>query len=102
MLPNNLIPRKLIMIDGKGNELEIEGSISIDNQIDNTILDDPYMTNVTQNSYSLTIEKIKPLTRKKYIKLLMSKGIGRNGANEIAKYTLKKRGKYDYLDLFYW
>lgn len=44
---------------------------------------------------------IKPMriTRKRFIKKLMAKGIGRNGANEIAKYIHKKRGYYSLLDL---
>ena len=42
------------------------------------------------------------LTKKKLIKLLMSKGIQRNGANEIAKYLLKKNGKYTMFDLMMW
>lgn len=51
---------------------------------------------------TLEIKAFKPLTRKKYIKLLMSKGIGIAGATEIARYVHRTKGKYDISDLFYW
>lgn len=44
--------------------------------------------------------KLKTISRKKFIKLLMAKKIQRNAANELAKYFLKKRGYYSYIDLF--
>ena len=43
--------------------------------------------------------EIKGVTRKRFVKLLMSKGIQRNGANELAKYSLKKYGNYSPLIL---
>ena len=56
----------------------------------------------TQLSMNINIDNVIKLTRKKFIKLLMSKGIQRNGANEIAKYVLNKKGKYIMFDLLMW
>ena len=55
---------------------------------------------VMPKEITLTMD-IKPMniTKKKFVKKLMAKGIGRNGANEIAKYIHKKRGYYSLLDL---
>lgn len=44
--------------------------------------------------------KLKKLSKKKFIKLLMARKIQRNAANELAKYFLNKRGYYSYIDLF--
>ena len=53
---------------------------------------------ITKNQFELELEiKTKNITRKRFIKLLMAKGIQRNGANEIAKYILKKYGYYNSL-----
>ena len=44
--------------------------------------------------------RLKTISRKKFIKLLMSRKIQRSAANELAKYFLNKRGYYSYIDLF--
>lgn len=38
---------------------------------------------------------IKTVTRKRFIKMLMSHGIARNGAKDIADYVHKKYGEYN-------
>lgn len=43
--------------------------------------------------------RLKTISRKKFIKLLMARKIQRNAANELAKYFLNKRGYYSYIDL---
>ena len=40
-----------------------------------------------------------PISRKRFIKLLMARNIQRNGAHELAKYFFNKRGYYSYMDL---
>lgn len=44
--------------------------------------------------------RLKNISRKRFIKLLMARKIQRNAANELAKYFLNKRGYYSYIDLF--
>lgn len=97
-------PSKLIMVDENGNECELCGTIELDELNTNDIYEiDPYKNISTTNlSMNINIDKSIPLTRKKFIKLLMSKGIQRNGANEIAKHVLKKHGKYTMVDLLLW
>lgn len=45
---------------------------------------------------SLTVNNI---SRKRFIKLLMARGIARNGAKDLADYVYKKYGHYSYLML---
>lgn len=47
-----------------------------------------------------TSYRLKTISRKRFIKLLMSRKIQRNVANELAKYFFSKRGYYSYIDLF--
>ena len=101
----NGFPGKLLAIDEYGNELELQGTISIDEEPDLLSVneEDPLSDClITNGSLSVDITGAVKLSRKKFIKLLMSKGIGRNGANEIAKYVLKKNGRYTMLDLMMW
>lgn len=101
----NGFPGKLLAIDEYGNELEFQGTISIDEEPgllsfnEEGSLSDCLITN---GSLSVDITNAIKLSRKKFIKMLMSKGIGRNGANEIAKHVLKKNGRYTMLDLMMW
>lgn len=54
---------------------------------------------IQNNNLELTLDfKSKRITRKRFIRLLMSRKIQRNDANELAKLFLKKRGYYDYID----
>lgn len=43
--------------------------------------------------------RLKTISRKRFIKLLMARNIQRNGAQELAKYFFNKRGYYSYIDL---
>lgn len=53
------------------------------------------------NSREVTASyRLKTFSKKKFIKLLMSRKIQRNAANELAKYFFNKRGYYSYIDLF--
>lgn len=90
---------KLVMIDEDGKKTEIEGTI---NEItvepetierDDTLFDDR-MTLLTNYSSECSF-KIKGMTRKKFIKQLMARGIARNGAKDIADYVHKKYGQYN-------
>lgn len=92
-------PARLVMIDEDGKETEIEGTI---NEItvepetierDDTLFDDR-MTYLTNYSSECSF-KIKGMTRKKFIKQLMARGIARNGAKDIADYVHKKYGQYN-------
>lgn len=98
-------PGKLLVVDENGNEIELRGTISVNEEPDllgigeKDILSD---CSITNNSLSVDITSGFGLSKKKFVKMLMSKGIGRNGANEIAKYVLKKNGRYTMLDLMMW
>lgn len=99
-----LKPAKLLMVDEQGNECEVNGTIEFAEVNTNSASElDPYKSvSSTQLSMNINISGSNKLTRKKLIKLLMSKGIQRNGAYEIAKYLLKKNGKYTMADLLLW
>ena len=103
MMNTNMIrPKKLLMVDEKGNQIELEGTIEL-NEVDcwsPSEIDSYASVSKTELSFNFTNDV--RLTKKKLIKLLISKGIGRNGANEIAKYLLKKNGKYTMFDLMMW
>lgn len=104
MNTNMLKPAKFMLVDEKGNQTELNGTIELEELSTSSIDEiDPYKnTSVTEYSMNIKIDNSMKLTRKKLIKLLMSKGIQRNGANEIAKYLLKKNGKYTMFDLMMW
>lgn len=99
-----LKPAKLLMVDENGNECELNGTIEFEEVNTNSISEiDPYKSvSATELSMTINIDNSTKLTRKKLIKLLMAKGIQRNGANEIAKHVLKKNGKYTMFDLLLW
>lgn len=104
MHTNMLEPAKLMLVDEKGNQTELNGTIELEEIDTNSISEiDTYKNvSVTQLSMNIKIKNSMKLTRKRLIKLLMSKGIQRNGANEIAKYLLKKNGEYTIFDLMMW
>lgn len=96
------LPGKLLMVDNNGNEIKVQGTIDLNESEEfcNYALSvEDYIPNP---NISFDITTSMTLSRKKFIKLLMSKGIGRNGANEIAKYILKKNGRYTMIDLLMW
>lgn len=98
-----LKPRRLFMVDDKGNKIELQGTINLEELDLNSVELDPYKNiSVTELSMSINVEKSETISRKKFVKLLMSKGIQRNSANEIAKYVLKRNGRYTLFDLLIW
>ena len=101
------MPTKMKIFDKEGNEFQFDGNITIQENtfdyVESPYFDDECKTMMRKPpTVTLEIKAFKPLTRKKYIKLLMSKGIGIAGATEIARYVHRTKGKYDISDLFYW
>lgn len=100
---SDYLPGKLLMVDENGNEIEVQGTTGLDK---NEKFDDDDSLSVgyhiTNPNISFDFTTNMTLSRKKFIKLLMAKGIGRNGANEIAKHVLKKNGRYTMIDLLMW
>ena len=99
---SDYLPGKLLMVNEDGNEIEVQGIISLN---ENEEFGCEYLSvgdYIPNPNISFDINTSMTLSRKKFIKLLMSKGIGRNGANEIAKYTLKKKGRYTMIDILMW
>lgn len=93
----------LVMIDKNGNENRIENvtvkEITRDyNEISEA--DELKEFTVCPNSYTVSLG-IQTITRKKFIKMLMARGIARNGAKDIADYIHKKYGYYDINILLY-
>lgn len=93
----------LVMIDKNGNENRI-GNVIVkeitrdSNEISET--DELKEFTVCPNSYTVSFG-IKTITRKKFIKMLMARGIARNGAKDIADYIHRKYGYYDINILLY-
>lgn len=99
----NGFPGKLSIVDDNNNETELQVCLEYIPDIDaDEDVKHFCINNEMTKSMDFTIDNINHLSRKKFIKLLMSKGIGRNGANEIAKYVLNKNGRYTMLDLMMW
>ena len=96
-------PARLVMIDKDGNEQELNGvinSVTVEPETierDDTLFDNR-VTSVKNYSTECSFE-IKSITRKRFIKLLMSQGIARNGAKDIAEYVRKKYGQYSQMFL---
>ena len=96
-------PARLVMIDKDGNEQELNGvinSVTVEPETierDDTLFDNR-VTSVKNYSTECSFE-IKSITRKRFIKLLMSQGITRNGAKDIAEYVRKKYGQYSQMFL---
>lgn len=102
---SDYLPGKLLVIDEDGNEMEVQGTVTINEEPNPLIIDEKVPSlggYITHNSMSIDIDGSMILSRKKFIKWLMVKGIGRNGANEIAKYILKKNGRYTMMDVLMW
>lgn len=96
------LPGKLLMVNEDGDEIDVQGTISLNENEEFNCEDLSVGDYIPNPNISFDITTSMILTRKKFIKLLMSKGIGRNGANEIAKYVLKKNGRYTVLDILMW
>lgn len=102
MHTDNLKPMRLLAVDDKGNEIELQGTVELAQSYPYEDIDSYKDLSISQWTMSVNIEKSETISRKKFIKLLMAKGIQRNGANEISKYILNKNGKYSLLDLLKW
>ena len=93
---------RIVTIDKDGNESEImTGEIMSTGGIDSgTALKVDYVDIgegaelELEGSAECTLE-IKTVSRKRFIKLLMSHGIARNGAKDLADYVRKKYGEYN-------
>ena len=96
----------LVLVDSDGNQTELKNVIINEiNAEPNVIEEDDTLTNfrkstVTNFNCSANIE-IKNITRKRFIKMLMSQGIARNGAKDIADYIHKKYGNYNPVHLLF-
>lgn len=102
---SDCLPGKLLMVDENGNEMEVQGTVTINEEPNPLIIDEKVPSlggYITHDSMLIDVDGSMILSRKKFIKLLMAKGIGRNGANEIAKYILKKNGRYTMMDVLMW
>lgn len=94
-----ILTGNLILIDKDGNQTEFKNVIVNElNAEPNVIEEDDPVSNfrkstVTNYNYTVNLE-IKSITRKRFIKMLMSQGIARNGAKDIADYIHKKYGSY--------
>ena len=98
---NNNMYKPLVSVKTNDGKYEMLGQLEEIRQeeFENTDLKySEYCVDLKHNEFEMTVSPIQ-LTRKKFVKILMSKGIQRNGANEIAKYFLKKRGYYSLVDL---
>lgn len=93
---------KLLMVDNNGNEIEVQGTIDLNESEEFCNYALSVGNYITNPNISFNFTTDMTLSRKKFIKLLMAKGIGRNGANEIAKHILKKNGRYTMLDILMW
>ncbi len=99
---SDYLPGKLLMVNEDGDEIEVQGAISLNENEEFDCEDLSVGDYIPNPNISFDITTSMTLSRKKFIKLLMSKGIGRNGANEIAKYILKKNGRYTMMDVLMW
>lgn len=99
---SDYLPGKLLMVDNNGNKIEVQGTIDLNESEEFCNYALSVGNYITNPNISFDFTTDMTLSRKKFIKLLMSKGIGRNGANEIAKYVLKKNGRYTMIYLLMW
>lgn len=88
---------RIVAIDKDGNESEImTGEIRSTGGIDSGAALKVDYADIGElgGSAECTLE-IKTVSRKRFIKLLMSHGIARNGAKDLADYVRKKYGEYN-------
>lgn len=81
--------------------------IQIENAVINEITTEPNTVEIlngsrynaaSTNTHELSIQ-VGNITRKRFIKLLMARGIARNGAKDIASYIYKRYGCYNPMHL---
>lgn len=99
----NFNVHNFMFLDEKGNKHILENakitSITQEGNYENFI-DVPREKLVENISFSIDIQTIN-ISKKRFKKLLMSKGIGKNGAEELCKYFHRKNGSYNELYLMY-
>lgn len=94
------LTRKLVMISKDGEQREFKNaritSVTVEPHViaEDDTLCDYCKTRVEDCNYEFNVE-IENITRKRFIKLLMARGMARNGAKDIAKYIHKKYGYYN-------
>ena len=92
---------RIVAIDKYGNESEImTGEIRSTGGIDSGAALKVDYADIGELGGSAECEaectlEIKTVSRKRFIKLLMSHGIARNGAKDLADYVRKKYGEYN-------
>lgn len=90
-------------IDGK--EIILENArvteLTVDENKDYSDFNNNFIYQINNRCYEMSI-KVKSINKKRFKKLLMSKGMQRNEAEEMTKYILRKYGNYNpiYLLLF--
>lgn len=100
----NMLTGTFIMKTKDGQEIQFENAII--NEITENKQESEYCSfdenfynpKVTNTQYEFNMP-IGNITKKRFIKLLMSKGIARNGAKDIASYVYKKYGCYNQIHL---
>lgn len=85
---------RIVAIDKYGNESEIMTGEIKAADCQPVLTGGGRMPTELESSAECTLE-IKTITRKRFIKLLMSHGIARNGAKDLADYVHKKYGEYN-------
>lgn len=101
----NTGPMKLMLISPNGDQAEISGDIIVDEVVDNVkVIDGPNCAYLEDNKKLVCTfqNPLKKCSKKRAVKLLMAKGIQRNGANEIVRYLLKQHGKISEFDILMW
>lgn len=94
---------ELMFIDENGNKHKLENatitSITEENNNDEflNVSREKFSNN---RSFSIDIQT-KNMSEKRFKKKLMSKGIGRNGAEELARYFYKKYGCYNEINILF-
>ena len=95
----------LTLISPNGSQTVISGNAAIEEVIDSpnfAYLEADKKLICTFQNYVIKSPIIKKCSKKRAVKLLMAKGIRRNGANEIVQYLLKQHGKISEFDILMW
>lgn len=90
---------RIVAIDKDGNESEIMTGEIKAADCQPVLTGGGRMPTELECSAECTLE-IKTVSRKRFIKLLMSHGIARNGAKDLADYVRKKYGEYNPMIFF--
>lgn len=89
----------LVMVTNDGREIRFENASIMKAESLGTGIDvGDSDFSVSNGSAELEVS-VGNITKKRFVKLLMSKGMQRNEANEIAKYVIRKYGYYSPMQL---